>query len=334
MTAEQVTRIMHSRWVLILIALCVVPAAHFTFTHTVIDYVQGDRGLLFPSANLWIADRVTQFWVNIAGTYVLAALMILINRQFNLLRTITLIDSSFFLLMSVSAPWLLVQFYTGTPLALTLLVCVFLLYSTYADKHRRKRIFLLFAILSAMSMTQYCYLVFIPVFVIGTAQMRIFSAKTLVAILLGLITPWWIVLGGGFASVADIHVPAWGDMLSGFDFAEDFELLVTAVLTGVLLLTGWVLNFPKMIAYNAHMRAYNGLLSVLALFTLLAVFIDFTNMSAYMPVLFMCSAFYMGRMFAANASPRSYIAIMAIFATYILLYAWTLFYNLPELAGV
>lgn len=327
MKAQQVTQLMHSRWVLILIALCIIPAAHLTLLNIPIEYVEGDRGLIFPSANLWIQNHTVAFWVNIIGTYALAALMITLNRGFNLLRAMTLLDSSLFLLMSLSTPWLLVQFYTGTPLCLTLLLCLFLLYSTYSEPHRRKRIFLIFFILSAMTMTQYCYAVFIPVFIIGTVQMRVFSPKTVMAIILGLITPWWIVLGSGIAGVEDIHGPRIHEMLDEFDIVENFELVVAVVFSGLLLVVGWFLNFPKMIAYNAHMRAYNGTLSVLALFTLLAVCIDFTNLAAYAPLLFMCAAFYIGRMFAANESARSYIAIMGIFATYILLFAWTLIYN-------
>lgn len=324
MTAQQITRFMHSRWVLILVALALIPCAMVAWRIVPPDYIVGDRGLVFPSANLWVADRQAAFWLNIGLTLSLAGLMIVLNRGFNLLRTMTLLDSSLFLLLSLSTPWLLVQFYTGTPLCLTLLLCLFLLYSTYSRPYRRKRIFLLFFLLSAMTMTQYCYAVYIPVFILGCIQMRVFSAKTVVALLLGLITPWWIVLGGGLATVADIHVPQFADFIGSFNIVENFGLLMSVVFSAVLLVVGWCLNFPKMIAYNAHMRAYNGTLSILALFTLLAVCIDFTNLAVYAPVLFMCSAFYLARMFAANEGPKSYIAILTIFMICILLYLWNI----------
>ena len=79
-----------------------------------------------------------------------------------------------------------------------------------------------------------------------------------------------------------------------------------------------------MIAYNAHMRAYNGTLSVLSLVTLLALCFDFTNMAAYAPVAYMCAGFYIGRFFAATPSQRSYIPIITIFSLYTALLIWTL----------
>lgn len=320
MKAQQLTRFTHSRWMLILVALAVVPSALLAYRSMPIDYIGGDRGLLYPSANLWITDHFVEMWVNIGVTFAMAALMIALNRTFNLLKTMTLLDSSLFLVMSMSTPWLLVQFHTGTVLTLTLLLCLFLLYSTYANPDGLKRVFLIFAILSAMSMTQYCYVVYMPVFIIGCAQMRIFGARTVSAIVLGIVTPWWIVLGSGLASVHDIHMPQMAALFNSFDIVENLGLVMAVLLSTALLLIGWTLHFPRMIAYNAHMRAYNGTLSVLALVTLIAICADFANISAYAPTLFMCSAFYISRMFASKQAPNSYMAILFIVFLYAMLY--------------
>lgn len=315
---------MHSRWVLLIMAAALVVTAVLSVGHVVPAVSSADLGIALPGANLWIGDGHVSMWVNTLLTLGLAALMVTLNRTYNLLRTPTLMEATLFLLMSLSAPVLSDALNTGTMLTLVLLVCLFLLYSTYQTGYCRERIFLIFFLLSLATMTQYCYAVYIPVFIIGTAQMRIFSLKTVLATLMGLITPWFVALGCGIISFSELRFPDIPAAVATFSLAENFRLIASAGLSAVLLVVGWCLNFPRMIAYNAHLRAYNGTLSVLSLFTLLALCFDFTNMAAYAPVVFMCAAFYMGRFLATNSSPRSYIPIITIFSLYTALLIWTL----------
>ena len=324
MTAVQLTRFMHSRHVLLIMAVALVCVTVLSFHIIPIDHIAGDRGILFPSANLWIADAKVAMWVNVGVTLLLAYLMVVINRTYNLLRSSTLLDTSLFLLMCMSTPWLLDQFYTGTPLCLCLLLCLLLLYSTYQNSLRRDRIFLIFFLLSAMTMTQYCYAVYIPVFIIGCFQMRIFSLKTLAAILMGIISPWFVVLGCGIVPLDGIHAPDIAKAFGTFNIVENVPLVIAVIVGTLVLLVGWCLNFPRMIAYNAHIRAYNGTMSVLALVTVLALCVDFINLPAYAPVLYVCASFFFGRMLAASASPRGYIPVITIISIYTALLVWTL----------
>lgn len=308
---------------LFLTALAVIAGAFLTYSCGGVEYVAGDRGIVFPSANLWIASHQVEMWVNVAATIGVAAMMTALNRSYNLLKAMTLLDSSFFLAMSLTTPWLLMQFYTGTPLSVVLVLCLFLLYSTFGgNPWAPQRIFLIFFILSGMTMTQYCYAVYIPVFIVGCWQMRIANGRTIVAMLLGLVTPWWIVLGSGLVNPASVHVPRFADLFSSFDIGASIRIYVAVFFSALMLIGGWVLNFPQMIAYNAHMRAFNGTLSLLSLVTLLAVVADFINVSVYAPVLYMCAAFYLGRFFALHKRPRSFIAILIILFVCVLIFAW------------
>lgn len=322
MTALQFTRFMHSRVLLIIMAIAMVAVAMLSSSVLAVAPIAGDRGTLFTSANMWITVPQVSLWINVGLTLASAALIVVLNRLYNLLRTTSLLDASLFIVMSMSTPWLLDQFNSGTVLCLCLLVCLLLLYSTYQQPMMRERIFLIFFILSAMTMTQYCYVVYMPVFLIGCMQMRIFSFKTFVSILCGVISPWLIVLGCGIAPVDSVHAPDFAKVFGIFDIAENAELVIAVAITASVLVAGWLLNFPRMIAYNAHIRAYNGTMSVMALVTVLAACVDFINLPAYTPTLCMCSAFFIGRMFAANTAARSYIAILSIIAVYMSLLIW------------
>ena len=295
MTPVQITRFMHSRWVLFIMAAALVMEAALSFGHVAPAAGTVDRGIAFPSANLWIENARASMWVNTLLTLAVATLMVALNRTYNLLRTSTLLDAS-----------------------------LFLLYSTYQSGYCRERIFLIFFMLSLATMTQYCYVVYIPVFIVGTAQMRIFNLKTLLATVMGLITPWFVLLGCGIVGFSELRFPDIAGAVASFSLAANFPLIVAVVVSAAMLVVGWCLNFPRMIAYNAHMRAYNGTLSVLSLVTLLALCFDFTNMAAYAPVAYMCAGFYIGRFFAATPSQRSYIPIITIFSLYTALLIWTL----------
>jgi hypothetical protein len=260
--------------------------------------------------------------VNVAGTLLIPALMIGINRMFNLLRTTSLLDASLFLIMSMSTPVLLTQL-VGTPLSIVLLLCLILLFSTYSAPEFTRKIFAVFFILSAMTTTQYCYAFYIPVFMIGCAQMRILTGRTIVAGMLGIVTPWWIALGSGLVQLSQLHIPEFESIFGDFDFGEQLPLFVSAGVTALLLILGWVGNFPQMIAYNARMRAINGAMSVLSLVTLIAVCADFTNVSAYVPTLCLCSAFQLGKLFTWKNKDRSYIFIGLILLIYLSIYVWS-----------
>lgn len=322
MKAASITRFLHSSALLIITALLLIGAAYVAFSNAQFEFIDEDRGFVFSSPNLWISNSTIAFGVNTLATLLLAALMIIINRAFNLLRTTSLLDASLFLIMSMSTPVLLTQL-VGTPLSAILLICMILLCSSYSSPGDTRNVFAIFFILSAMTATQYCYALYIPVFMIGCAQMRILSGRTIVAGLLGMITPWWIALGSGLVQPSQIHIPEFESIFGDFDFSEQLPMFVSAGVTAVLLILGWVLNFPQMIAYNARMRAINGAMSVLSLVTLIAVCADFTNISAYVPTLCLCSAFQFGKLFTWKKYDRSYIFIATIFLIYLSIYIWS-----------
>ncbi|MGM9852630.1 MAG: hypothetical protein ACI30N_01500 [Muribaculaceae bacterium] len=278
------------------------------------------RGIVCPSANLWFADRLVSMGVNLACVAATALMMMALDRTFSLLQRQSTLDTTYFLAMSLSMPSLLLNFNTGSLLALTVLVCLLLLYTTYASPASTRRVFLIFLILSAMSMTQYCYLVYVLVFIVGVIQMRIFSGRTLVACLLGLVTPWWIL--GAVSLVEPVHVsfPDLSTFLTAFSFTSNLKLIVTVAFVALLLIIGWVGCIPQMLAYNAHRRAYNGVLSLISLMSLLAVFCDFANFMAYVPLLAVCASLHLGRIFSRGATKGGNIVATVIIVLFVLIF--------------
>ena len=322
MKEADVAKILHSRGVTAVMALLTAGGAWLAYSLGHVADIPWDRGTVLPSANLWIGNAEAAMAVNVALTLCAAIGMLLLSRTFNLMRTVSQLDATLFLAMSLAVPDLLCTMYTGTPLLLTLLVCLFLLYSTFSEPSATPRVFLVFLLLSLGTMTQYCYAVYIPVFFIALGQMRIFSLRTVLAAVLGLLTPWWIGLGLGLTDFSRMHWPEFVPLTSIADFGDAMYLMAVMALSAGLLIAGWCLNFMKMLSYNAHLRAYSGTLSLLSLFTIIAAVADFPNASSYAPTLFMLSALELCMLFVNRRKGHTAAATGAVIAVYLLLYVW------------
>jgi hypothetical protein len=161
------------------------------------------------------------------------------------------------------------------------------------------------------------------VFIIGSAQMRIFSFKTLLAIGIGIIAPVWILWGFDLISLRDIKLPHFVNVFSAIDSKEMLQLLVTVGVTVIATFVFGALNLVRVFNYNSKTRAYNGFISIMSFVTIILVLADYTNCATYIPLLNCCAAFQMGHYFAINNYQRSYIAILGIIAVYIALYWWS-----------
>lgn len=298
--------------------------AWLSFSHADMLAIAGDKGFALPSAIEWFGNRTTSFWVNLGANMLIVGLMIWINRSYNFMKAMTLIYVSFFALMQLATPDLLDEFYSGTVLCAILLFCTSLLFNCFGQRtpDSMRKIFMIFFMLSAGTATQYVYAGYILVFLIGCIQMRIFSLRTLLAAGIGIVTPWILMIGSGIVQPSQLHMPTFVSLFSDIDMRDTMTLLLTVLLTALLMLSGMVLTFFKVLTYTARRRSFNGLITVLSVFTLVAMMVDYTNMVTYIPTLNVCAAFAVSHFFAINNTEKSYIAILSIYVIYIALYLW------------
>lgn len=317
MKLSDITRFVNSRSMVAVAGILLLLVARVAFDDGDINYLTVDRGILFPSANMWIGDRWLTMTVS-TGLLLAAALgWLVIIQFFNPFRALTTLPSSLFLVMMLSVPDITDQLCTGTVLVLAVAVCVALLWTSYANPFRMRHIFLLFAILSALTMTQYCFAVYIPVFLIGCVQMKIFSLRTVIACVLGLVTPWWIVLGSGLVGFGNLHLPSAGTLFGTFDIEDTVYLLFIAVACSALMVVAWGANFINVLSLNANLRAFNGSLSLISIFTVVAMCVDYTNAAAYMPLLMLMSSYQLGFMLGRSENSRRFIPVIGIMMIFV-----------------
>ncbi len=318
MSLDRITNIAVSRPFAILL---VVAGILFTFTGFQValpppDLINRSFGLLSP--NLWIGNPLTSVIVNTALELVAIVMLLVVNRSYNLMRDGQYLLPSLFILMQSALPAVGERFSGGILLMLLMLGATAVLYSVYHKPDLTRRIFLIFALASAGVMVQYGFVIIMPVLIIGCAQMRVMSFRTIIAILLGLITPVWIVLGAGLLP-GGLQLP---QFTLNFDIFES-ENLTELITVGFTMLAGIVtglVNLVSVFARNARTRAFHGLLLVAGIMAGLGCVVDFSNMLFYIPLLNMTTAYQVSLYLSLHPDKKRSITIMVISAIYAILF--------------
>lgn len=296
-----ITKFLHSRGALLLTLLLVAQAGWLCHT-----------------------GSVESFAASMAANVLVVLLMIYLNRRFNLLRSMTMLYGVMFGFLQIASPEELGYFNSGILLAAVMGVCLVLMFGIYARPWLRRRVFLVFLLLSAGVTQQYAFAVYIPVMLLCCVQMRVFNARCLVAALLGVITPWWLLLGFGVIAPSDLHLPELKAVFSDISLQESLQLGAAALLAATLFVVCMALNFFRTIAYNARSRAYNGAVLLTGFVTIAAMLFDYGNITAYMPLLNVCAALLCAQFFVLHRTPRSWIGIVCILLVCLTLYIWNI----------
>lgn len=320
MKLADITRLLHTRAFGVGIGLLALVVAILYYYSGLAVPVTVDKGMALPSPNLWFGTGAPDFYTGLACSVGAIFIMMLLNRVYNVLRSMTWLYIALFGAMQLATPDLMTQFYSGTLLCVVVPLCMLLLLSCYRTPGATRHVFLIFAILSGLCATQYCFAVYIPVFIIGLVQMQVFNGRSVVAALLGLITPWWILFGFGIVNPADIKPPQMTSIFTQIDLDDTALLLITAGITFAAMLTCYILNFLRTIAYNARSRAINGAFTVTALVTAAAMCIDYRNFISYVPMLNFSAAMEITHFFSTHRAEKSFIGIVILIAAYAALF--------------
>lgn len=284
-----------------------------------------NHGLCLISSNLWIDNSLLSWAVNLLLLSGIAVILIIINNTFTFIRSVTSVFASIFLLIESCNPYVTTQLIDGTLMCLVSVTGIFLLYSTYQAPQLKRQIFLIFAMLSLGSMFQYAFVFLVPVFIIGLIQMRSFTFKGFLAAILGLLTPYWISMGLGIITVDRFVIPEISGIFNLAESGKVSELLVNVCITAFISIILLVINMLNIFSSKLQTRAYNGFISLLTLFAIIMICIDYGNMLTYIPLLNCCAAIQIAHFFINSKYMRKYTIIICVILIYLALYSWCIF---------
>ncbi|MBR5331830.1 MAG: hypothetical protein IKV32_00820 [Muribaculaceae bacterium] len=318
---SDISRFLHSRYALMLFAVIAIITTYLASSWGKVSPILDNKGLGLTPINQWLEPGMLSQGINIALNFVMCVILIYINKTFNILRNPTLVFAWLFLVLQMPLIDLTGQLYGGTVMAVVILVCAFIMFVTY-NANSPYEIFLVFAIISFGAFFQYAFIFYAPVFLVGCVQMRTFNIRTILAALMGIITPAWIMYGLGILKIQDFTMPQFVGIYTQLSSLELIQMLIAIGLSIIICIGSWMANIVKIISYNAQNRAFNGFFAILSLATILLIMIDFTNYIVYVPLLNCCTALQLGHLFTIYESRRSYLGIIAIVVVYTALYIW------------
>lgn len=259
--------------------------------------IQGE-GLFFSLRGTLIDRGPVSAAINVLCLLATGGIMLALNKVFTFVRSMTRLFVSAFFLLMLSNPSGLVSFNAGTLLCLITAVTLMQLFASFQDSHAQRSIFLIFALIATGTMFHYGFLALVPVYLLGFANMRVLDFKGVLAMLIGLVTPFWIVLGLGIVSLSDAHLPQWFLMERPVMTLQFGMTLATSIL-GVILM---VMNLFTIMNYRMQPRVYNIFLMTMLVMVIIVLCFDYHDLAVFLPLLNLMVAVQLAQAHTLGAS--------------------------------
>lgn len=285
------------------------------------QHLNGVSGICLPSVNMWDLSAATSRIINllliITSTIALGAL----DHRYNLIPGNDVLLPATFIVAVSSIPWVSGMLTSSIILALANIVCISILFSCYDSRNATQQIFIIATILALGSMIQYAFLFMIPVYVISAIMLKCLRFREILAMLMGLVAPYWIGIGFGILRPEDFAMPSFANIFDNFSSKEGlfFGLLNIGITVLVSLVMG-LQNIVKLYAGNSRRRLMTMSLNILGLVCVICMIIDFNNLTAYIASIFVVTAMTGADFFALRSLPRAPLWLSAFMLFYIGMY--------------
>ncbi len=308
-----------SVWVIILY----LTGVYLTSLFITLPVDEPPTGLLFPGASQWLPPTLLNRVLNSILILGIAIGLLRINNLFSLIQKHTLLPFFFFLLFELCTPSLSLLC-NGNITTVIFLLILFIFFYAY-QQNRAQPAFFIMGIISVGTLFCPSLFYYIPLFILGFLQIRYFSVKSLLGALLGFITPFWILVGMDIIPFSRLSL-----LLPDFivDIPDtlpyDNPQFWIIVLTALLGLFSGTTMLYALFNEKRQIRAYNGFINLLAIYTTILLILDYRNYTLYLPTLNLAIAMQSAFVFTMNGKRAMVISFYLILTLYIGLFIWNL----------
>ena len=308
---EHINEYFNGRPFMVLCAVALVVTAVVACSLGVQPNPTGENGVFFTLWNPLIPDATLSATVNVLCLLLTGGILLAINKVFTFVRSMTHLFVSAFFLLQMANPSGLVSFNAGTLLALVTVLTLMPLFASCQDHHSQHSIFLIFTMVTAGMMFHYGFLMLIPAYLLGFLNMRAMGLKGVLAMLFGLVTPFWIAMGLGIASPADFALPHYEGFWQMPQEAWASHLTILVAATAVLGAVLAVMNLYTIMNYRLQTRVYNIFFIIVLVLAIIAICFDFKKLVVYLPLLNLTVAVQVAHVHTLRtAAPYRYLFIL------------------------
>lgn len=285
--------------------------------------LESNLGLYLPSPNMWQLSVPASFLLNVAGIFCGVPFIILLNKQFNFIGRSAGLAAAAYILLAATNPVITSALSTSTVLALSNMVALWTLCDTFRAKNATREFFFIATIISFGAMISYPFISMLPIYIIGGLMMKSFRWKEAVAMLLGLIAPYWTGIGLGLLHIDAFKIPSVTSFFA--DFSTPGSALAVILITGfagVIALLLSLSNTVKLYAGNTRVRVTNTAINMMGYVSMLCMIADYNNMSAYLGTFYLWVAVQIACMAHLNRYIRPKVLLYILAGIFIPLYLW------------
>lgn len=306
-----------------MVAVAIMAAAMFaaTFIFDTHTRLSGELGLCLPSPNLW---DIPHIWSWLADTGIVAIItigLVMLNRQYNFVRSTRPVLPAMFLIITAANPWITDHLSASNIIGLANLLCLAIIFGCYRERNATREIFFISTILSAGTMVEYAFLPYLIAYLIAAIVMKAMRVKEFIAMILGIVSPWWIAFGLGLVSPLSVRLPEFTNLFDGFAPGSDIIVLLAGTALAVFLGMALGLNNSiKLYAGNSRVNAFNIAVNLVGVVSTVCIIVDFSNMLAYMTTLYMAAAVQVANLCALWPIKREWVIVAVPSLIYAILY--------------
>lgn len=281
----------------------------------------GVAGLCLPSPNTWLPGSLLSWGINLLLLLGLSFGLSFANKTHGFITGSGTLLAAFFALMTASNPWMDHGLNSSLILAAANLWCLSTAFSNFKNGNATQGVFLIATVLSAGSMIEYAFAFMVPVFIAICVLLKCLRFKEFLAMLMGLVAPYWVALGFGLVAPEDFHLPELSNLFeANGPGVGTLIVLINAAMTAFL---GFILalnNMVKLYAGNSRRRLINLAFNLLGICCVILAVIDFNNITTYLATVYMVAAVQVANLFALHHIRKSHIWILLLMALYVALF--------------
>lgn len=281
----------------------------------------GSAGLCFPSVNIWGIPPLPSWLINLALSFGCAFGLTLLNKRYNFVPGSDTLLPAAFLIFTSSIPWMSDILTSSVILAAANLICLGILLSCFRSPNATRQIFIIATILSFGSMIQYAFIFMIPVYIISAVLLKCMRFREAMAMLMGLLAPYWMCIGLGIVSPDSLSPPnftfLFDNITSKGGLFLSFVSIASVLLISLMLASQ---NLVQLYAGNSQRRLNTMCINILGFVCVICMLVDYNNITAYIFSAYITAAVSLSDFFALRHIPRPRLWLLGL-----LLYLTVLF---------
>lgn len=283
------------------------------------------HGIFFDATDILAGRPMLSVTLNVALVTVIGMLMQLLNKVYGFVRSSTSMLGSAFYLLTMANPFTSYSLYTGTALAAVLVLGAFYLYVSYLNPKATHSVFLTFAVVASCTMLHWAFVLLLVAFFLGFIEMRVMQWRGFVAMLLGIITPFWIVMGLGLIPPSQFMPMQFSTAWASAGVTQLSIFLISVIVTAITAVVLTCINLVTIIGYRHQWRIYNAFIMLTGIITIVAMCIDYHDMHVFLPLLNVCLAIEFAHAFTINKSQYRYAFAIVLAAWSVLSFVGILY---------